>query len=262
MQRCCRVHILLSLPGTSCMRLIGRFPFPLGTPPALRADAGAPDLARARELESGTERAHHVQQIVVTLPRTIIIVMRYLFAFLNQPEEEEEEEPARTTVCSVQRREHDGPLQPGDLLRPTLMPIPDGQDPVLCQAQVNEVIKTIIVHNEVIFPSHRELEGPVYEKCMSGGEEYCFPFPITTATAITITSITSSSSSSRALEQIEAIAKFDYVGRSPRELSFKKGASLLLYQRASEDWWEGRHNGVDGLIPHQYIVVQDLYVYG
>lgn len=60
------------------------------------------------------------------------------------------------------------------------------------------------------------------------------------------------------VEQIEAIAKFDYVGRTPRELSFKKGASLLLYHRASEDWWEGRHNGVDGLIPHQYIVVQDL----
>lgn len=36
------------------------------------------------ELESGAERAHHIQQIVVTLPRTIIIVMRYLFAFLNQ----------------------------------------------------------------------------------------------------------------------------------------------------------------------------------
>jgi hypothetical protein len=36
------------------------------------------------ELESGAERAHHVQQIVVTLPRTVIIVMRYLFAFLNQ----------------------------------------------------------------------------------------------------------------------------------------------------------------------------------
>lgn len=60
------------------------------------------------------------------------------------------------------------------------------------------------------------------------------------------------------VEQIEAIAKFDYVGRSPRELSFKKGASLLLYHRASEDWWEGRHNGLDGLIPHQYIVVQDV----
>lgn len=59
-------------------------------------------------------------------------------------------------------------------------------------------------------------------------------------------------------EPIEAIAKFDYVGRSSRELSFKKGASLLLYMRASEDWWEGRHSGVDGLIPHQYIIVQDM----
>ena len=55
---------------------------------------------------------------------------------------------------------------------PTLMPIPDGQDPVACQAHVNEVIKTIIIHNEVIFPSQRELDGPVYEKCMAGGEEY------------------------------------------------------------------------------------------
>lgn len=62
-------------------------------------------------------------------------------------------------------------------------------------------------------------------------------------------------------EPIEAIAKFDYVGRSSRELSFKKGASLLLYQRASEDWWEGRHNGIDGLVPHQYIVVQDMWVW-
>lgn len=61
-------------------------------------------------------------------------------------------------------------------------------------------------------------------------------------------------------EPIEAIAKFDYIGRTARELSFKKGASLLLYHRASDDWWEGRHNGIDGLIPHQYIVVQDTYV--
>lgn len=58
-------------------------------------------------------------------------------------------------------------------------------------------------------------------------------------------------------EPVEAIAKFDYVGRSGRELSFKKGASLLLFQRASEDWWEGRCNGTDGLIPHQYITLQE-----
>lgn len=59
---------------------------------------------------------------------------------------------------------------------------------------------------------------------------------------------------------MEAVARFDYVGRSCRELSFKKGASLQLYQRASHDWWEGRLNGNHGLVPHQYIVVKDRRV--
>lgn len=36
------------------------------------------------ELDPGAERAHHLQQIIVTLQRPVIIVMRYLFAFLNQ----------------------------------------------------------------------------------------------------------------------------------------------------------------------------------
>uniref|UniRef100_A0A4W5RJM1 SLIT-ROBO Rho GTPase activating protein 3 n=1 Tax=Hucho hucho TaxID=62062 RepID=A0A4W5RJM1_9TELE len=203
------------------------------------------DLMSTIKLESGAERAHHVQQIVVTLPRTVIIVMRYLFAFLNhlsQYSDENMMDPYNLAIC----------------FGPTLMPIPDGQDPVAIQAHVNEVIKTIIIHNEVIFPSPRELDGPVYEKCMTGGEEYCDSPHSEPGTIDEADNGTEPHTSEDEVEQIEAIAKFDYVGRTPRELSFKKGASLLLYHRASEDWWEGRHNGVDGLIPHQYIVVQDL----
>ncbi|XP_060897900.1 SLIT-ROBO Rho GTPase-activating protein 3 isoform X2 [Labrus mixtus] len=203
------------------------------------------DFISTIKLESGAERAHHIQQIVVTLPRTIIIVMRYLFAFLNhlsQYSDENMMDSYNLAIC----------------FGPTLMPIPDGQDPVTCQAHVNEVIKTIISHNELIFPSQRELDGPVYEKCMTGGEEYCDSPHSEPGTIDEVDNGTEPHTSDEEVEQIEAIAKFDYVGRTPRELSFKKGASLLLYHRASEDWWEGRHNGVDGLIPHQYIVVQDL----
>lgn len=36
------------------------------------------------ELDSGVERAHQLHQIIVTLQRPVIVVMRYLFAFLNQ----------------------------------------------------------------------------------------------------------------------------------------------------------------------------------
>ncbi|XP_072540670.1 SLIT-ROBO Rho GTPase-activating protein 3 isoform X1 [Salminus brasiliensis] len=203
------------------------------------------DFISTIKLESSAERVHHIQQMIVTLPRTIIIVMRYLFAFLNhlsQYSDENMMDPYNLAIC----------------FGPTLMPIPDSQDPVACQAHVNEVIKTIIIHNEVIFPGHRELEGPVYEKCMTGGEEYCDSPHSEPGTIDEADNGTEPHTSDDEVEQIEAIAKFDYVGRSPRELSFKKGASLLLYHRASEDWWEGRHNGVDGLIPHQYIVVQDL----
>uniref|UniRef100_A0A8C1QDT7 SLIT-ROBO Rho GTPase activating protein 3 n=1 Tax=Cyprinus carpio TaxID=7962 RepID=A0A8C1QDT7_CYPCA len=183
--------------------------------------------------------------IIITLPRTIIIVMRYLFAFLNhlsQYSDENMMDSYNLAIC----------------FGPTLMPIPDGQDPVACQAHVNEVIKTIIINHEVIFPSLRELDGPVYEKCMTGGEEYCDSPHSEPGTTDEADNCTEPHTSDDEVEQIEAIAKFDYMGRTPRELSFKKGASLLLYHRASEDWWEGRHNGVDGLIPHQYIVVQDL----
>uniref|UniRef100_A0A8C4HX63 SLIT-ROBO Rho GTPase activating protein 3 n=1 Tax=Dicentrarchus labrax TaxID=13489 RepID=A0A8C4HX63_DICLA len=190
------------------------------------------DFISTIKLESGAERAHHIQQIVVTLPRTIIIVMRYLFAFLNhlsQYSDENMMDSYNLAIC----------------FGPTLMPIPDGQDPVACQAHVNEVIKTIIIHNEVIFPSQRELDGPVYEKCMTGGEEYCDSPHSEPGTIDEADNGTEPHTSDEEVEQIEAIAKFDYVGRTPRELSFKKGASLLLYHRASEDWWEGRHNGVD-----------------
>lgn len=51
----------------------------------------------------------------------------------------------------------------------------------------------------------------------------------------------------------EAVAMFDYVARSPAELSFKQGDLLIVYSKASCDWWRGEAGGVKGLIPHKYI---------
>uniref|UniRef100_A0A673YV08 SLIT-ROBO Rho GTPase activating protein 1 n=1 Tax=Salmo trutta TaxID=8032 RepID=A0A673YV08_SALTR len=192
------------------------------------------DLLSCVRIENLYERSLYIRKILLTaVPRSIFIVMRYLFAFLNhlsQYSDENMMDPYNLAIC----------------FGPTLMPTPNIEDQVLCQAHVNEIIKTIIIHHETIFPDTKELDGPVYEKCMAG-EDYCLTYP----------TVCSSCSSAEG-EPIEAIAKFDYVGRSARELCFKKGASLLLYQRASDDWWEGRHNGIDGLVPHQYIVVQDM----
>ncbi|XP_037740749.1 SLIT-ROBO Rho GTPase-activating protein 2 isoform X1 [Chelonia mydas] len=203
------------------------------------------DLIACVTMDNLQERALHIRKVLLSLPKTTLIVMRYLFAFLShlsQFSEENMMDPYNLAIC----------------FGPTLMSVPEGHDQVSCQAHVNELIKTIIIQHENIFPGLRELEGPVYSR---GGstEDYCeSPHGETASTEDSVQDIAAEHhTSDDECELIEAIAKFDYIGRTARELSFKKGASLLLYQRASDDWWEGRHNGIDGLIPHQYIVVQD-----
>jgi len=54
----------------------------------------------------------------------------------------------------------------------------------------------------------------------------------------------------------EATAAFDFEGRSEKELTFKKGDTLILYKQISADWWEGAHKGQEGIIPDKYIHIK------
>uniref|UniRef100_A0AAY5E9W0 SLIT-ROBO Rho GTPase-activating protein 2 n=1 Tax=Electrophorus electricus TaxID=8005 RepID=A0AAY5E9W0_ELEEL len=203
------------------------------------------DLMSCVSMESLQDRSAHIRKVLLSLPSSTLVVMRYLFAFLNhlsQYSEDNMMDPYNLAIC----------------FGPTLMSVPEGHDQVSCQAHVNELIKTIIIHHESIFPGPRDLEGPIYEH---GGvtEDYCDsphnePPLVDEPAPDTVSEIQNSDDES---DPIEAVARFDYSGRTSRELSFKKGASLLLFHRASDDWWEGRHNGAHGLVPHQYIVLQD-----
>ncbi|XP_070697509.1 SLIT-ROBO Rho GTPase-activating protein 2 isoform X2 [Pempheris klunzingeri] len=203
------------------------------------------DLISCVSMESLQERAVHIKKVLQSLPSKTLIIMRYLFAFLNhlsQYSEENMMDPYNLAIC----------------FGPTLMSVPEGHDQVSCQAHVNELIKTIIIHHDTIFPGLQELQGPIYTIPGAGDDfcdsPHCEP-PLVEEPAPDTVSVSHNSEDES--DPIEAVARFDYSGRTSRELSFKKGASLLLYQRASDDWWEGRHNGVDGLVPHQYIMVQD-----
>lgn len=55
---------------------------------------------------------------------------------------------------------------------------------------------------------------------------------------------------------MEAIGQYDFVGRTERELSFKKGDTLVVFKQVSADWWEGAYKGKEGLIPDKYIVLK------
>uniref|UniRef100_A0A8C4LJJ7 SLIT-ROBO Rho GTPase activating protein 1 n=1 Tax=Equus asinus asinus TaxID=83772 RepID=A0A8C4LJJ7_EQUAS len=115
------------------------------------------DLISCIRTDNLYERALHIRKLLLTLPRSVLIVMRYLFAFLNhlsQYSDENMMDPYNLAIC----------------FGPTLMPVPEIQDQVSCQAHVNEIVKTIIIHHETIFPDAKELDGPVYEKCMAGDD--------------------------------------------------------------------------------------------
>ena len=59
-------------------------------------------------------------------------------------------------------------------------------------------------------------------------------------------------------EVCEAFAQYDFKGRTDRELSFKKGDTLVVFQRKSDDWWEGALRGKEGLIPDKYIIIKKI----
>ncbi|KAM9324123.1 rho GTPase-activating protein 4 [Gastrophryne carolinensis] len=204
------------------------------------------DLLYCLQLDT-QDRVAHLKKVVAQLPPTVLLVLRYLFAFLNhlsQYSDENMMDPYNLAVC----------------FGPTLVSIPEGQDPVSVQAHVNEVVKTIIIYQERIFPGPAELEGPVYEKCMTveEDEEYC------DALALEVTIEESDQEmqqemavSEDELDTVEATAKFDYSARTPQELSFKKGDVLQLHSKASGDWWRGELAGLRGLVPHKYISIPE-----
>ncbi|XP_078679149.1 SLIT-ROBO Rho GTPase-activating protein 1-like isoform X6 [Branchiostoma floridae x Branchiostoma belcheri] len=195
------------------------------------------DLITAARMENLQDCLDALRNIIDSMERPIVVVMRYLFAFLNHLSSYSDEnmmDPYNLAIC----------------FGPTLMPCPEEYDQVIYQPYVNELTKTIITYHDSLFPP--DLDGPVYEKCM--GEEDPFVDPVANMDNISEDNLTIPSEDE--LEPMEAIARFDYVGRTERELSFKKGDSLLLFSRASDDWWEGRCHGEDGLVPDKYIHVK------
>ncbi|XP_051517728.1 SLIT-ROBO Rho GTPase-activating protein 3-like isoform X3 [Myxocyprinus asiaticus] len=191
-------------------------------------------LMECVQIENMTERIAQIKSLASSFPRPVVIVMRYLFAFLHHVSQYSDEnmmQPYNLAVCF-------GP----SLLRGVEM----GGDEVTLAPQINDLVKTMILHHENIFPGPSELPGPIYEKCMTLEQEYCEP----------ITEEGEGDAEHLPNEdEWEAVAMFDYVARSAVELSFKQGDHLLLHSKVSADWWRGEVGGVKGLIPHKYISV-------
>ncbi|KAB1253353.1 Rho GTPase-activating protein 4 [Camelus dromedarius] len=231
------------------------------------------ELLASAELEAVAERVEHVSGLLAQLPGSVLVVLRYLFTFLNhlaQYSDENMMDPYNLAVC----------------FGPTLLPVPAGQDPVALQGRVNQLVQTLILQPARVFPPLSLLPGPVYEKCMAPPSASCLgdaqlegpagenepeleagtlaledgegdkkegpPIP---APGAQYTPYSDPLSSPDLEGVVEAVACFAYTGRTAQELSFQRGDVLRLHERASRDWWRGERAGARGLIPHKYITL-------
>nr|XP_053635942.1 SLIT-ROBO Rho GTPase-activating protein 1-like isoform X5 [Cherax quadricarinatus] len=181
-----------------------------------------------------------MRDVVTSLPRPVFVVMRYLFAFLNHLSEFSDEnmmDPYNLAIC----------------FGPTLVPIPEDKDQVQYQNLVNELIKNIIIFSEDIFPSDG---GHTYEKYISR-DSIDLEAEVGDAPSEAHDDVDSEPGQSEDESEIlEAIAQFDFLARSERELSFNKGDVLVLQSQVSSDWWRGSFQGKQGLIPDKYILLK------
>ncbi|XP_044011842.1 SLIT-ROBO Rho GTPase-activating protein 1-like isoform X2 [Aphidius gifuensis] len=197
-------------------------------------------LMELAQLESKHEFVIKMKELITSLPRPIVIVMRYLFAFLNHLSEFSDEnmmDPYNLAIC----------------FGPTLVPVPEDKDQVQYQNQVNELIKNIITFCDDIFPD--DIGGIEYEKYISRE-----PDDVDVGDSPTDQVQEDMDSevypSEDETENMEATAQFDFNARSERELSFKKGDNLILFMQVSNDWWRGSVGGREGLIPDKYIMLK------
>ncbi|XP_013412995.1 SLIT-ROBO Rho GTPase-activating protein 1 isoform X3 [Lingula anatina] len=201
-----------------------------------------------------------LRELITQLPRPVFVVLRYLFSFLNHLSEFSDEnmmDPYNLAIC----------------FGPTLLPVPGDKDPVTYQSYVNDLIKLILSHQEEIFPN--DDGGTVYERMMmEEGSHRCSQYlgdrelaelsdeedevdddVVSEDDHLLVQAFLNKLWTITEPEVTEAVALYDFEGRTGRELSFKKGDQLLLYSQVSSDWWDGYFNGKEGLIPDKYIKI-------
>ncbi|ELK09730.1 Rho GTPase-activating protein 4 [Pteropus alecto] len=205
------------------------------------------ELLASAELEAMEDRVELVSRLLALLPGPVLVVLRYLFTFLNhlaQYSDENMMDPYNLAVC----------------FGPTLLPVPAGQDPVALQGRVNQLVQTLILQPARVFPLLTLLPGPVYEKCMAPPSASCLGD--TQPEGLAGENEPELEAGTPTQEDVpegvvEAVACFAYTGRTAQELTFQRGDVLRLHERASGDWWRGEcvGTGARGLIPHKYITL-------
>lgn len=191
------------------------------------------DFMECIKLPCGKERIDMLAELISKVPVPVMVIMRYLFAFLkslSQYSDEHMMDSHNLALC----------------FGPTLIRPPAGYDEVYYQANINDLVDTMILFQNEIFPTE---PGPRYR---SGNNADISP----TGSLETIPESVADETDNDM--PLLATAKEDYIGKSPDELTFTRGDSLKLYARVDDQWWKGALGDQHGLVQQSYINLPDM----
>ncbi|XP_033647778.1 SLIT-ROBO Rho GTPase-activating protein 1-like isoform X2 [Asterias rubens] len=193
-----------------------------------------PQFMECAKTYRDADRIPGLNSLVNDLPDSVMIVMRYLFAFLKrlaQYSDENMMDSHNLAVC----------------FGPTLIQQPDSdEDIMMWQSHINDLIQTMIVFQEDIFPQ-------------DGGMLYEDPSitDLSSSPTGSLETIPEASADDDSSNGILVIAKADYLGKTGNDLSFSKGAQIHLFNKVDEYWWRGAVGEQQGYIPIQYVNLPD-----
>ncbi|KYO34880.1 rho GTPase-activating protein 4 isoform X2 [Alligator mississippiensis] len=112
------------------------------------------DLIATDQLPTGPYRLAQLHAVLSQLSAPTLVLLRYLFAFLNHLSQYSDEnlmDAHNLAVC----------------FGPALGGLPPGTDPVGAQPRFNAAVAALVLQPDAAFPAPPALSGPIYEKCMA-----------------------------------------------------------------------------------------------
>ncbi|XP_057296913.1 SLIT-ROBO Rho GTPase-activating protein 2-like isoform X2 [Hydractinia symbiolongicarpus] len=190
------------------------------------------DYLRASCITRTDEQIAENKTILQKIPAWNLHVIKYMLKFLNLIAQYSDQNKMTSHNLAV-------------VFGPTLFRVPDNDNLLTNQGQINVFVDTLISEFYKIFPD--EPMESNYEDKTDGlsdeGDEG----------ERTEDEIDSEDEN----ETVEAIALHNYTARTQKEVSFNKGDILTIFSRTNSDWWDARVNGRFGFAPVPYIKILD-----
>ncbi|XP_066935439.1 SLIT-ROBO Rho GTPase-activating protein 3-like [Clytia hemisphaerica] len=190
------------------------------------------DYLRASCITRTDEQVAEARSILQKIQQWNLHVIKYMLKFLNLIAQYSEHNKMTSHNLAV-------------VFGPTLFRVPDNENLLTSQGQINAFIGILISEFYSIFPDEPHEIG-FEDKTDGGTKDDGDEDGAQTEDEL---------SEDEADDYIDVVALYNYTARTTKEVSFNKGDIIRVFSRTNVDWWDARVNGKFGFVPVPYVKV-------